>query len=179
MRSRVFTALFALRKRQSPGSLLLILELPAIMLRAQGVEVVDLARMIQVMFDHHRDDPTCFLQLTPVGHARAKQLGIIQGGDTLPESLLAYSQPCKSLRNGREHPTTIDQGIIPGELRIVEGMVLVHELAPTNVPNDVADRALSSRRNPEPILGRNGGEVAQQRVPFRALERLIEEVDEL
>ena len=149
------------------------------MSKAQGVEVVDLACMIQIMFDHHRDDPAGLLQLAPVGHARAKQLGIIQGDDTLPESLLPFSQPPKSLRNGREHHPTIDQGIVPRKLPVAEGVVLVHELAAANMPDDVADRALPSRRNPEPIFGRHRVKVAQQRMLFRALERFIEEIDEL
>src|SRR6266480_1151881 len=72
-----------------PRSLLIILELPAIMLLAQGAQVVDLARVVEIVLDHHRDDPASLLQLAPVGQARAKQFGIIQGGDPLPQSLLA------------------------------------------------------------------------------------------
>jgi hypothetical protein len=47
------------------------------------------------------------------------------------------------------------------------------------MPDDVADRALPSRWNPELVLGRDGVEVAQQRMPIRSLERLIEEIYEL
>jgi hypothetical protein len=45
-------------------------------------------------------------------------------------------------------------------------MIVVHELTAADVLDDVADRALSPRRNPEPVLGRDGVEVAQQRMPI-------------
>lgn len=73
----------------------------------------------------------------------------------------------------------LDQGIVPAELRVAKGVVVVHELAAADMPDDVADRALPKRWNPEPVLGRDGAEVAQQRMPIRSLERLIQEIDEL
>ncbi len=73
----------------------------------------------------------------------------------------------------------LDEWIIPGELRVAEGVILVHELTAADMPDDVADRALSKRWNPEPVLGCDGVEVAQQRMPIRSLERLIQEIDEL
>lgn len=73
----------------------------------------------------------------------------------------------------------LDEGIVPGELRVSEGVIVVHELTATDVLDDVADRALSPRWNPAPVLGRNGVEVTQQRMPIRSLERLIEEIYEL
>ena len=73
----------------------------------------------------------------------------------------------------------IDEGIVPGELRVAEGVVLVHKLAAADVPDDIADRAVSKRWDPEPVLGCEGVEVAQQRMPFPSLERPIEETYEL
>ena len=145
----------------------------------QGTEVVDLAGVVEVMLDHHRDDPARLLQFTPVRHPQAKQLGVIQRSDTLPEPRMSLSQPPKSLRTGRERFKAIDEGIVPGELCVAEGVIVVHELTAADVLDDVADRALAPRGNPEPVLGRNGVEVAQQRMPIRSLERLIEEIDEL
>jgi hypothetical protein len=145
----------------------------------QSADVVDLARVVEIMLDHHGDDPARLLQLAPVGHARAKQLGIIQGSDTCSESLLPLPQPRSSLLNGREGVAARDLGIVPGELRVAEGMILVHELAAADMLDDVADRALPKRWNPEPVLGRDGVEVAQQRMPIRSLEGLIEQIDKL
>ncbi len=73
----------------------------------------------------------------------------------------------------------LDKGILPAELRIAKGVVVVHELTAADMPDDVADRALSPGGNPEPVLGRDGAEVAQERMPIRSLERLIEEIYEL
>src|SRR5215472_12017063 len=92
---------------------------------------------------------------------------------------MAFSQPPNRLRKGRECVAAIDEGIIPGKLRVTEGVVVVHELTAANVPGDVADRALSKRRDPEPVLGRERFEVTQQRMPFGSLEPLIEEIQEL
>ncbi len=150
-----------------------------IVLLVQGAEVIDLAGVVEVMLDHHRDDPTRLLQFTPVRHPRANKLGVIQNSDTCSEPLLSLSQPQSRLRNGRERVTALDEGIVPGELRVAEGVILVHELTTADVLDDVADRALSPRGNPEPILGRDGVEGAQQRMPIRSLERLIEEIYEL
>ncbi len=141
--------------------------------------MVDLASVVEVMLDHYRDDPAGLLQLTPVRHPQAKQLGVIQRNDTLPEPRMPLSQPPKSLRTGRERVTALDEGVIPGELCIAEGVVVVHVLAAADVLDDVADRALSPRWDPEPVLGRDGMKVAQQRMPFRSLERLIQEIYKL
>lgn len=150
-----------------------------IVLLMQGAQVVDLARVVEVMLDHHCDDPARLLQFTPVRLPRAEQFGVIQDGNTLSEPLLAFLQPHNSLRNGRERATALDEGIIPAELRVAKGMVVVHEFAAADMLDDVADRALPSRRSPEPVLGRDGVEVAQQRMPIRSLERLIEEIYKL
>jgi len=57
--------------------------LPAISALVLGAEMVDLAGVIEVMLDHHRDDPTRLLALAPVRQPRAQQLGVIvEGGDT-------------------------------------------------------------------------------------------------
>ncbi len=64
---------------------------------------------------------------------------------------------------------------------VVQGadVVVVHVLAAADVLDDVADRALSKGRDPEPVLGGEGGEVAQQRMPLRSLECLLKKIDEL
>ncbi len=138
--------------------------------------MVDLARVVEVMLDDHGDDPAGLFQFIPARHPRAEQFGVIQDGNTVSEPLLAFLQPRSSLRNGRERATALDEGVVPGEMRVAEGVILVHELAAANVLDDVADRAVSPRRDPEPVLGRKGVEVAQQRMPIRSLERLVEEV---
>ncbi len=115
-----------------------------------------MARCQEIMLDHHRDDPARLLQFTPVRHPRAEQFGV---------------------RECRERATALDEGIVPVQLRVAKGVVVVHELTAADMPDDVADRALPSRGNPEPVLGRDGVEVAQQRMPIRSLERLIEERD--
>src|SRR5262252_3277228 len=92
--------------------------LPVIGAVAQGPDVVDLARMVEIMLDHCHDDPAGLLRLAPVRHPRAKQLGIIQRGDTLLEPCMSLSQPTKSLSTGREGVATINEGIVPGELRV-------------------------------------------------------------
>src|SRR3989442_371841 len=53
-----------LGKQDSP---LLILS-EEIVLLMQGAQVVDLAGVVEVMLDHHRDDPARLLQFTPVRH---------------------------------------------------------------------------------------------------------------
>src|SRR5437773_1379423 len=58
-------------------------------------------------------------------------------------------------------------------------MVVVKELGPADVLDDVADRAPALRRNPQPVVGRHRLEVAQQRMPGGALERFVEEVEHL
>ncbi len=58
------------RKIKLPGSPLMI---PSeIVLLVQGAQVVDLAGVVEVMLDHHRDDPARLLQFTPVRHPRTK-----------------------------------------------------------------------------------------------------------
>jgi hypothetical protein len=102
-----------------PGS---PLSIPSeIVVLVQGAEVVDLSGVVEVMLDHHRDDPARLLQFTPVRHPRAKKLGVIQDSDTFSEPRMSLSQPPKSLRNGRERVTALDEGIVPGELCIAEG----------------------------------------------------------
>jgi hypothetical protein len=39
-----------------------------IVLLMQGAQMVDLARVVEVMLDHHGDDPARLLQFTPVRH---------------------------------------------------------------------------------------------------------------
>ena len=50
--------------------------------------MVDLAGVIEVMLDHHRDDPARLLALTPVRQPWAQQLSVIvEGGNTLAQAL--------------------------------------------------------------------------------------------
>ena len=92
--------------------------------------MVDLARVVEVMLDHHRDDPARLLRHAPVRHARAKQLGVIQDCDTLPEPLLAppagqhwairwSSQDTRYGGCGTAPPDTEENWRIPGEAAVV------------------------------------------------------------
>ena len=125
------------------------------------------------------DDPAGLFQFTSVRHPKVEQFGVIQDGNTLSKPLLALLQPHSSLRNGRKRIATLDERIVPDQLRVAKGVVVVHELTAANVLDDVADRALSTGCSPEPVLGRDGVEVAQQRMPIRSLESLIEQIYEL
>src|SRR5215472_8441002 len=113
-----------------------------IVVLVQGANVVDLARVVEVMLDHHRDDPARLLEFTPGRHARTKQLGVREDRDALPEPLLAFLQPRSCLFNACQRVRTIAQGTFPAELRIAKGVVLVHKLTAANMPDEVADRAL-------------------------------------
>ena len=69
-----------------------------IVLLVQGAQVVDLAGVVEVMLDRHRDDPARLLQFTPVRHPRTKQLGVIQDSDTCSARWLR-----RSLTSGSRH----------------------------------------------------------------------------
>jgi len=141
--------------------------------------VVDLAGVVEVMLDDHGDDPAGLFQFIPARHPRAEQLGVREDSDTFSQPRMSLSQPQSSLRDGRERVAALDEGIVPGELCVAKGVIVVHELTAADVLDDVADRALPARWDPEPVLGRDGVEVFQQRMPIRSLERLIEEIDKL
>jgi hypothetical protein len=160
-----------------PSSLLMIPS--AIIVLVQSAQVVDLACVVEVMLNDHVDDPASLFQFIPARQPRAEQFGVIQDSDTFSEPLLAFLQPRSGLRNGGERVMALDEGIVPAELRVAEGVIVVHVLTAADVPDDVADRALSKRGNPEPVLGRDGVEVAQERMPIRSPERLIKEIYEL
>ena len=53
--------------------------------------MVDLARVVEVMLDHHSDDPAGLLQLAPVRHPRAEKLHVIEDSAALPQALLAWA----------------------------------------------------------------------------------------
>ena len=160
---------------------MLCLVRPPIVLLAQRADVVDLAGVVEIMLDQHGDDPACLLQFAPVGPSWSEQLSIIEEGDTLAETLLARAQPSKRRRHRRERVAALNQGIVPRERRVTKSVVVVHELAAADVLNDGADRAAASRRDPGPVLGREGAQIAQQGMPghVRSLEGLIEEMEKL
>lgn len=148
---------------------------PAVSLPVQGAQVVDLARMVEVMLYHRGDNPPGLFLLTPVRHPRAWQIGIIKTGDAVPEAFLALTQPGNRCRWGVKHVLTIDERMVPCEEPSAEGVVVVHELAAADVLDHIVDGTVPSRRHPGPILRRDGLEVVQQGMP-RSLERRIQQV---
>jgi hypothetical protein len=127
-----------------------------------------------------RNEPAGFLPLAPVRELRACQLGIvIEGGDAATEALLAHAQPGNRRRDVREHVVTSHEGMIPSERALREGIIVVHELAAADVLDDVAYRAVATGREPQPVAGCDVAQVAQLRVPLAALERVVEQGEQL
>lgn len=62
---------------------------------------------------------------------------------------------------------------------VAKGVMVVDKLARADVLDDVADGAAATWRDPEPVVGGDGFEVAEEGVPFGAVEGAVEEVEDL
>src|SRR5215472_2821593 len=114
----------------------------------QRAQMVDLAGMVEIMLDHRHNNPARLLGLTPVRHAWARQLGVVQGGDGSTQALVPRTQPGNRGRNIRQRSSSLNERIAPRKCRAREGVVMIHELAAAHMLDDVANGAVSAWRNP-------------------------------
>src|SRR3972149_1749488 len=66
---------------------------PAVVSLTQGADVVDLARVVQVVLDHDGDYPARLFHLVLVGPARPQELLIVEGRDVLAQPAVSLAQP--------------------------------------------------------------------------------------
>src|SRR6185312_12141675 len=90
---------------------------------------------------------------------------------------MAATQPGDSCWDvaGRRISLPVKVWIIPGKRPYAESLVMGDELAAAQMADEGADRARAARRYPFPVLGRNRVQVAEQGVPVRSSEGVIQQ----
>ena len=73
-------------------------------------------------------------------------------------------------------PLAVNQGVVPGQRGVAKGVVMVHEFAPTDMLDNLADGAFTTRGHPTPIVALDRSDVTQQRVPICPLEGTIKQI---
>jgi hypothetical protein len=108
-------------------------------------------------------------------HPWPNQVVIIQANNARPESLMAR---CEPIRNRRKRPLRdrfFAGESIPSQLAIAESAIVIHELGLSDVPDDIPNRAVSSRRNPDPIRWFKRADITQQRGLVFSMKSFVEE----
>ena len=102
--------------------------------------------VVQIVLDHDGDGPAEFPGAIPVAVTRCRQGVIDEQGHTVPQGGVRFVQPGDHLVGLTCHrPVGDGLRIVPVQAPVAEELVLPHELADRNVPDDVAYRAPSAR----------------------------------
>ena len=153
--------------------------------------MVDLARVVQVVLDHDGDYPARLFHLVLVGPARPQELLIVEGRDVLAQPAVSLAQPGDDIgdrwlvvEDGLAlqvlHPVPQVAGrVVPGHRGVTERVVVVPVLAGGDVGGEEADRPGAAGGRPEPVVGGDGAQVAQQRVPLALIEGHVHQVEQL
>jgi hypothetical protein len=150
-----------------------------VVLLVEAAGVVDFAGMVEVVLDHGGDEPAGLFGLAAEIEPGLEEVCIVEGGDALAQTRVVLAEPVDGRGYGLDNVPAVDLGVIPVEGGITESIVVVDELGGPDVLDDVADGAAATGGNPEPVVGRNGFQVAEEGVPFRAVEGAVEEVKDL
>src|SRR5450759_19517 len=98
---------------------------PLIVALGRCANVIDLAGMVEVVLDHRRDQPARLTRRAQVGHARLRQLIVVQSRHALAEDRVAFSQPVDRL-GFRGHIHNARAKIVPAHRALAEGLVGVY-----------------------------------------------------
>lgn len=147
----------------------------------QGAQVVDLARMIQIMGDHDADDDARRETFAPIGQTLAVQFRVVgQRADGGKPAAVSLRQPGEKLLVRARTRASLwnERRLVAAHRGGTEGVVFIHPLAPANMFKNIGDRAATALRRRGPIFFAQVLKVGEQRMFRVTLEGFFDEPGE-
>ena len=141
--------------------------------------MIDFPGVIEVVSDHNADDVAGGQSISPIREALAIQLGIIaQSTNRIQPTLMSLLQPCQQFLPGPGAGTALrnERRLVAAHRGGTERIILIHPLGPTDMLEDIGDRAAACAWCSGPIFLAKIMEVGKQGMRRVPVERLFDEV---